>query len=322
MRRRLALAAGVGVSLLFVAAVVTWALRQKAPSLPSATDAIAGIGLAVSLYAANTALRAERWHRLLLAGGATPSRADTYALTVVGYFGNNTLPARAGDAMRVLLLAPRGGGTRREIAGTLLAERLLDLAILLALFLVVAVSLVSELRVPHLPPLVLALVGGALLIACLALALLWSRRTTVFARAAAWLRPVAASTRRLRGAHGRDMLLVSLAIWLLEMAVWWTAGIAAGLSMTPLEALYLVSMASLFSLIPSGPGYAGTQDAAIVIGAKAIGARGATAVTYLLVVRFVLLVPITVAGFVLVLTRYGGLRRVRHLVLAPESRPA
>jgi uncharacterized membrane protein YbhN (UPF0104 family) len=322
MRRRLALIAGAGVSLLCVAAVVAWALRQKAPSVPSAGAAALGFGLAISLYALNTGLRAERWHRLLLAGGARPRRTDTYALTVVGYFGNNTLPARAGDAMRVLLLAPRGGGSRREIAGTLLAERLLDVAVLLAFFVVVAISLVGELRVPHVPSLVLALFAAALVAMLVAAWALWSRRRQAFARPAAWLAPVASSTRRLRGRHGRDMALLSVAIWLVETGVWWTAGIAAGLSMSPLEAVYLVSMASLFSLIPSGPGYAGTQDAAIVIGARAIGARGSTAVTYLLVVRFVLLVPITLAGFVLVLTRYGGLRRVRGVISRPSARPA
>ena len=63
--------------------------------------------------------------------------------------------------------------------------------------------------------------------------------------------------------------------------------------MSFLEGLYLVALASVFALIPSGPGYAGTQDAAVAIGIKAIGGSGATAVSYLLMLRFALLVPIT-----------------------------
>ena len=49
----------------------------------------------------------ERWQRLLVDEGATPERVDTYALTCVGYMGNNVLPARAGDAIRMVLMAPR-----------------------------------------------------------------------------------------------------------------------------------------------------------------------------------------------------------------------
>ena len=36
--------------------------------------------------------------------------------------------------------------------------------------------------------------------------------------------------------------------------------------MTLIEGLYLVALASIFSLIPSGPAYAGTQDTAALIG--------------------------------------------------------
>jgi glycosyltransferase 2 family protein len=38
--------------------------------------------------------------------------------------------------------------------------------------------------------------------------------------------------------------------------------------------------------------------------------RGGDAVAYVLLVRFVLFVPVTVAGLVLMLTRYGGLSRM------------
>ena len=52
-------------------------------------------------------MRSERWHRLLLDDGAHPPRADSYSLTTIGYAVNNVLPARAGDAVRVVLMAPR-----------------------------------------------------------------------------------------------------------------------------------------------------------------------------------------------------------------------
>jgi hypothetical protein len=72
-----------------------------------------------------------------------------------------------------------------------------------------------------------------------------------------------------------------------------------------------VALASVFALIPSGPGYAGTQDAAAVLGIKAIGGSGSIAVAYLLMLRFVLVVPITLLGLLLLGVRYGGLGRLR-----------
>ena len=78
--------------------------------------------------------------------------------------------------------------------------------------------------------------------------------------------------------------------------------------MNLIEGCYIVALASVFALIPSGPGYAGTQDAAAITGILALGGTESQAVTYLILVRFVIAVPITVAGLGLLAARYGGLR--------------
>ena len=89
-------------------------------------------------------MRAERWHRLLLDDGAQPARADSYALTMVGYAVNNVLPARAGDVARIVLMAPRAECSRRTVLGTIVAERLLDVGVILVLFLVVGYAVLGE----------------------------------------------------------------------------------------------------------------------------------------------------------------------------------
>ena len=58
--------------------------------------------------------------------------------------GNNVLPARAGDAIRVVLAAPRAETSKRTVVGTLLAERLLDVVVLVVLFVVVGYGLLGE----------------------------------------------------------------------------------------------------------------------------------------------------------------------------------
>jgi hypothetical protein len=75
--------------------------------------------------------------------------------------------------------------------------------------------------------------------------------------------------------------------------------------MSLLESLYLIGLAGVFVLVPSGPGYAGTLDAALLFGAGAIGASPELSLSFLLVARFVVFVPITIAGLALMVTTYG-----------------
>jgi hypothetical protein len=102
-----------------------------------------------------------------------------------------------------------------------------------------------------------------------------------------------------------------MVIWAIEATVWMSAGAAVGFGMTPIEGLYIVALASVFAMIPSGPAYAGTQDAAAIIGIKALGGTSAQAIAYVVMLRFVIVVPITLVGLVLLMTRYGGLGRLR-----------
>ncbi|MDP9385772.1 MAG: flippase-like domain-containing protein, partial [Actinomycetota bacterium] len=272
------------------------------PSTPGQLAALAG---AIALYAVATVVRAERWERLLARDGAHAPRADVYALTVVGYAVNNVLPARAGDAVRVLLLAPRTQAGRRTILGTLLAERLLDIAVVVGLFLIVGYALLGEVGAGSIEVIVGVTVAAAALAAT---GFVLLRRNE---RLRAMLVPILSSTLNLRGRHGAYLLAMTVVVWGIESAMWMTIGSAVGFGIDPIEGVYLVALASVFALIPSGPGYAGTQDAAAVIGIRAIGGSGSIAVSYIVMLRFVLVVPITLLGFVLIATRYGGLSRLR-----------
>lgn len=313
MRGRSLSLLGIAVSVLCVAGVVYWAANQPAPKLPSDARHLLYVLGAALLYALNTGVRGERWHRLLIQDGASPHRRDSYALTVVGYTGNNVLPARAGDAVRVLLMAPRSDSSRRTVVGTLIAERLLDLGVIVVLFVVVGYAVLGEVGAGDLE--VIAGVTAAALLGA-GLAVLALRRNE---RLMGLVRPMLTSTLGLLGRGGVGLVAMTLVIWLLETFVWMTVGAAAGLDMSLVQGLYLVALASVFSLIPSGPAYAGTQDVAAVVGIKAIGGSGSLASTYLILLRFVLQVPITLAGLLLLALRYGGIGKLRRARLEEVS---
>ncbi|HYH88765.1 MAG TPA: lysylphosphatidylglycerol synthase transmembrane domain-containing protein [Solirubrobacteraceae bacterium] len=296
---------GIVISVVALAAVVWWALQQDPPQLPHTAGEIAALIGAIALYGVNTLVRSERWHRLLLDDGARPARADSYSLTTIGYAVNNVLPARAGDAVRVVLLAPRAQASRRTVLGTIVAERLLDVGVILVLFLVVGYAILGEVGAGSVQWIVLASVA---VVAGVAVAIVLVRRNE---RVHAFVAPMLSSTARLLSRHGALLVGMTFVIWIIEAGAWIAVGASVGFGMNFLEGLYLVALASVFALIPSGPGYAGTQDAATVIGIRAIGGSGATAVSYLVMLRFALLVPITAVGFLLLAVRYGGIAQLR-----------
>jgi len=301
---------GIAVSVVCVAGVVIWALRQPAPEFPDEPGEWLAFAGAIALYALATVVRSERWHLLLREEGATPPRADSYALTVVGYTGNNVLPARAGDAVRVVMMAPRANTLRRTVVGTLVAERLLDVAVIVVLFVAVGYGVLGEVGVDDLELIGLVTLAGLIL---LGVAFVFLRSNE---RMLGLIAPMLSSTLAMRRAHGPVLLAMTTVVWLLETFVWMSVGYAAGLKMNLLEGMYLVALASIFSMIPSGPAYAGTQDTAAVVGIKAIGGSGSLAVSYLLILRFVLQVPITLLGFVLLAARYGGISKLRPVRMA------
>ena len=267
--------------------IAWWASRQHAPHVAFARGSVAALVGALGLYAVATALRAERWHRILVRSRLDRGRAESYRLTTVGYMGNNVLPARAGDLLRCVML----GGPRRAVLGTAVAERLLDVAALAAIFAAVVVQ--RGLSFGPLPYVAAAL-AAVLALAALAVRL---RR---FGRARAWLAPLAGASRELVGVHGALLLALSVAIWAVEGCVYLTVGLAASVHLGVAGALYVVALTNLSMVIPAAPGYVGTFDAAVVLALRSLSLP---AVGYLLLLRFVLFVPITVVGFVFFVAR-------------------
>ena len=304
------------VSIAALAAVVFWAAHQDAPTLPSSPARLAELGGAIAFYLAGCAVRAERWYELLRYNGAQPRRADAYGLVAVANFGNNVLPARAGDALRVVLIAPRAQTDARTAIGTIVAERVLDVVVLVGLFVVLAYGVLGGIDMPSAGRLAFAALLVAGLIAAAAATALILHRRGHLRRVLAFLAPMAEATRNLRSNHGLQLLGITALVWALEWIGWWLAAQAAGLDLALLEVGYLMGLASVFALVPSGPGYVGTFDAAVVLGVRALDYSGAQALSYALLLRFVVTVPITLIGLVVLVGGYGGLHRMRALVRA------
>ena len=301
---------GVVVSLVALIGVGWWVSQQEPPRFPTSARALGLLAAAVAIYGAIMVVRGWRWHLILLRAGIAHRRGDAYGLVTVGYMANTVLPARAGEVVRVLLLAGRSSGGRREILGSVVAERVLDAAALIAICATLSLTSVGSGALGR-QPAVLAAVCGVLAVVALAGYRALRRRTATGDRILARLDPFVRALRVLPRRLGAMLGGVTVLIWVAEGVIFWLVAESLDVEITVLEGVFLAAIVSFFSLIPAAPGYIGTFDAGVVFGLNALGVAGSAVLTYVLLIRFVIFVPVTVAGLVLTVTHYGGIKRLR-----------
>ena len=296
----------VAISVVSLGGCVWWATKQEAPDFPSSATGLLLILAAVAVYAVATLIRGWRWHMILRHAQIEHQFKDAVAITTIGYMGNTVLPARGGEVLRILLLGDRSNAKRREVLGSIVPERILDAAALVVLFLVLSLALSSEAPTGIAPG---AIVGGLLVLGLIGLyvyhRLRWHGH---FENFAARIRPVARASRLFLHPWGAALFVLTIGVWLLEGVVFDLCAQALHADLSFAECTLTVVIASFFSLIPAAPGFVGTYDAAVLFSLKAFGVSGGTAVGLLVMVRFVVFVPVTIVGLILVMTRYGGLK--------------
>jgi glycosyltransferase 2 family protein len=302
-------AAWIVLSVLSLGAVVWWASRQQEPRMPTGAGGALWLVASLAVYAAALALRGWRWHRILVLSGVPHRRADAFGLTLVAYMGNTVLPARGGEVLRVTIMKMRSPAGLPEIVGSVMAEVLFGLASLGAMFAVLTWEGVAGAPAGRLAA---DIAAAAIVLGAAGLALYVVLRSRGhFEAFAARVRPFARASKLLTRPEGIPLLGMSVLIWLLEGLTLLLVGYALALHLSVFEALLTAVIAALATSLPAGPGYAGSYDAAILLSLHASGIAGGSAVGFLLLARFVVFVPVTVVGAVLLLTRYGGLRLLR-----------
>jgi hypothetical protein len=308
----------IAISLLSLAGVVWWGARQDRPPLPEEGGELLALFAALVVYGIATLIRGQRWHRLLEIADVRMSRRESVELTTVGYMGNNILPARAGELMRVLMGAARSNASRTRVLGTVVAERALDALVLAVLLFVFATDVVPG-AVERAAVLVLLAIGLGLGIATLLGHGVARWPSGWLARLAFKAREATAAIHGLRGWDATRLVIVSALVWVAEAAVYLLAGDSIGLHLGAFEAITIMVFANLAALVPAGPGYLGTFDAAVILSLNSLGFADSSAVGYLLVLRFVLFAPITLAGLIVFVSRYAGWGGLRRAELRVEA---
>ncbi len=302
--------------LLLAGLVVTlagMALALDGVALSDSADALAESNLwwlipSFAVFVAGVGLRGLRWWALFHPDKRPPLVEVTRAL-LVGYFFNNILPMRAGEAARVISLHGRTQTSRAETLGTVVAERVFDLLALLAILFVAYPWL------PELSWIRAAVIFAGVVIAAVAVLVFVLVRWED--RAIHWLlsplrrirrdgfaeRVELAAINATRGMRAiRDprvalgALALTVASWVVLSFSYWI--LMQGFSLDlPFSAGLLVTVTINMGLIlPSSPAALGVFEAATVIALKAFGVDQAEALSYALVLHLLNLIPFLAVG--------------------------
>jgi glycosyltransferase 2 family protein len=273
------------VGILLSAGLLYWALRdvdlQKVVVEIKQADPL-WFGAAVLLTTSVFWIRAWRWGPLLSAAVPNTRFQSRLRATMIGFMGNNVLPARIGEFLRAFALARQERASVVAAFASLLTERLFD-AIGIVTLLFVATAL------PGFPPIqeiggrdfstmanTTAAVVAALIVIALLL-VLWPKRTVRFFELR--IAPLLPQRMRLPLVDALEAFLAGMGslrspivvgfitvqtfiVWLVNGLSFYCAFRAFNIEASFAVALFLQSITALFVSLPSAPGFFGFFESA------------------------------------------------------------
>jgi uncharacterized protein (TIRG00374 family) len=251
--------------------------------------------------------RALRW-RSLFAPTRRPPPGPTLNATMIGYFYNNIMPARAGEAARVVVLTQRSAAPLVETVGTIVVERLYDVIAVLAIFFVAQPWLphVSWFSTAAIAAIVLALVItsiAAVLVIYgdrpLRLLLRPLRRLSLFS-GDRLERTLVELAHGLSGLRNRQVAfeasLWTILAWTLTALCAYLVSLASNLHL-PFTCGVLVAVAvGLSMILPSPPAAIGVFEGAAILALKTYGLSKSTILPFALALHAVNFVPYVLVG--------------------------
>lgn len=282
------------------------------------------IALATVLSPLSLWARARRWWYLF------PPDVDPPGLvpaTMIGFMVNNVLPLRAGEVVRVWVVARRLGHGFWTTLATLVVERVLD-------SLAIVLMLAGLLLLVDVPPF-FEWAALLLLAADLAAVALLGLLAAAPGRVAGWLGTVVRRWPQLerrfaagletfvrglggirRPAHAVPLLVWTVVLWSLQAWGAWMVLRALHLDLPWIAGWTVLAFVGLGVAVPSAPGYVGVFHFAAAKAVEIFGVGAPAVVGYALLLHATSIVPVTLVGWAYLLRERVSLSSVL------ERRPA
>jgi uncharacterized protein (TIRG00374 family) len=272
------------------------------------------LAVSIGLNFASMWARAWRWAYLFPPG---PRPSHLFRSLLIGYMGNNLLPLRAGEVVRIYV-ASRHGPRFWTTFATVGVERVLDglaLGLIVAgLLLVVPVS--AEMRwsialflaVDLAALLVLVMIAVAPGMCRMLIETIFHRVGWLERRLIALLGTMTEGLRGIRAPrHAIPVALSSVGIWFLLALSVWTAMHAAHLDLPLVASWVVLAFLGLGVSLPSSPGFVGVIQAATVLALALFAVPRAEALSFSLLLHASQFFPVTAVGLVYLLLEHVSL---------------
>ncbi len=317
---RLKLAAGIAVSVgLFAFLLWSVDLRDLANQLGRAH--VGWVVLGAALAPVGLWVRARRWRYLFPPGPEPPGLVPG---VMIGYMANNVLPFRAGEVIRVYVVARRWPRGFWATLATLVVERVLDsVAIVLILgVLVLLIPVPTIFRWAAVVLLAVDVVAVAVLGWLTAtpdagprlVRRLMSRWPRMGSRVAGILERFVYGLDGIRTpAHRAPLLAWSVLVWIVPALASWVVFRAMDLDLPVAAAWTVLAFVGVGISVPSAPGYVGVFHYAIVLALAVFDVTRSAALGYAIIFHASQMIPITLIGWLFLLRE--------HLSLAEARRP-
>ncbi len=251
--------------------------------------------------------------------------SNAFSALMIGYFGNNVLPGRAGEFMRAYILGSKEKIGKAVILGTIVIERLSDILTLL-LFLVLSTLIFP---MPQWAKHIVVTTSIILLIILAVGHLILLKQNPLLEKLDS--KPFFLSNPKRRFVITRlDSFASALGIlkepklifriFILSLLTWLLASVAMFLTFESLHInvpgyaiLFVLSITNLGLIIPSSPGYIGTYQFLCVIALSAFSINKETALSFSIIYQALWYLPSTILGLVFLWRENLSLARLKRV---------
>lgn len=252
--------------------------------------------------------RALRW-KWMLSPFSQVSFKDLLNSIVIGYAGNNIIPARGGELLRMEYFSRRTNINRVTALSSVLTEKILDGVCLIIIMLAAIMMAKTDLtQTPWFRDMIWLVITGfsTALLALVCIRLFGSSLITwLEKRNTSWSKLPISLIGKVHESlyfikldlNSLKILLSGVLIWVIEGTMFALGLYAMGIEVDPWIAGYIcLTVVSFGVLIPSSPGYVGLYQGMAILALSLFGVPEAEALSYSLIVHMTQLIPITLWG--------------------------
>ncbi|MBI72981.1 MAG: hypothetical protein CMG61_06200 [Candidatus Marinimicrobia bacterium] len=247
---------------------------------------LAAILLIFSVY-----IRALRWQSFF--SEIKPSTYDLFGSQMIGYFGNNTLPLRAGEFLKCIFLSNTYKVPKSIIFGTVLLERFLDFMSILIIALVsiffISINFFDQsFRISLIVMIFLLSIAFILIYK-------FKFRYNGHNRFLEIMLNIIKGFRSLKITQFFLILIYTLLIWFIYIVVVYSAQLSMNMNLTYTDVIIILIISSLALSIPSAPANIGAFEYSVVFSMGLLGYYS-NAIEFAIILHLVSFIPYTILG--------------------------